>query len=231
MQKLKTQFNDLVVSPAVQNGEIITQGGKSYKVVAGVMRNTGSGWALINDGSHPALNVASITDNSTSITINFSFTSKGVVSFVATPDETMALDNVFMGASVGFSSATLQLSSAKEIGGYIAWNGSAWTTLGATGLTSFAFSGGILTITHEAVINTDSIYASVNTRNGENVSSIGSVGNTTTQVYFRDYAGALITTENTDMRIYFSRSSGGRLNPENYTKAGSNIWFYGMFEV
>lgn len=82
---------------------------KQYRVVAGVIRNTGDGWELI--GGHGNIGVGSVTETTANIIITFDFTCTAVVSFVITPDETFARQGLLCGASVGFSAATISLAA------------------------------------------------------------------------------------------------------------------------
>jgi hypothetical protein len=70
------------------------------KQVAGVIRNTGSGWAQIPDPHRP-INMASITNDSMKITVTYSFTADYVNTVAVTPDETMASQGYVVGVSVG----------------------------------------------------------------------------------------------------------------------------------
>lgn len=213
------------------NGGIVGESGKRYKAVACVLRNTGAGWFAITDTDHAPLNISSITNDVNSVDVNFNFTARKVVSFVATPDETMAQQGYSMGASVGKTQAQIKIGLNRTVQGYVSYNGSSWTVgSGSVGITSASFSGGILTITHEA-INSNAPNGSASCRNGVYIASIGTTGSTTTQVYITDYAGAPVATADTNMRIFFSRVHANQVDPNNYTDAGGNIWCFGIMEV
>jgi len=88
---------------------------KRYKIVSGVLRqaSAGAGWELIDDANHQPTNVASVTVNGSGnleITYNFTATNKGA--FSAWPDETFSNWGMRMGASVGNSSATIEIYGA-----------------------------------------------------------------------------------------------------------------------
>lgn len=73
-------------------------------IVAGVLRNTGDGWKLIEDKSHSSLNCNSvyIIDSAEFVTVDYSgIDAKSVISFVVTPDETFTEQGYSCGASVG----------------------------------------------------------------------------------------------------------------------------------
>jgi len=207
---------------------VVGEDGKTIKVVACVIRNDGTGWKQIT-GDHDAINVASVANDNSKITITYNFTALKVVSFVACPDETMASDFMFMGGSVGVETALINLYQNKSMGGYIYYNGTDWVTSSAEGVSGVSFSNGVLTITHSAITG---IKGSVSSRTGVLVTNLGSLGSTTTEVYFRDYVGALVPSPITDMKIYFERNSSSlTVSPDNYTNANGNIWCLGVFEV
>jgi hypothetical protein len=209
--------------------DVINQTGKKIKVVACVIRNDGTGWKQII-GSHTPLHLLSVTNDTSKISVHYDFTAKNVISFVACPDEMMSADSYFMGSSVGTSQADISLYQNKTIGGYISYNGSSWSSSGANdnGI-SASFSGGILTITHPPVTG---VKASIVSRDGTYIPCLGALGSTTTQVIFKDYAGATINTQDANMKVYFERSSSANVvDPNTYVNAGGNIWCYGIFEV
>lgn len=218
-----TSFSRTQLTEALK-GEV----GKSVKIVACVIRNTGAGWELVG-GEHDSINVESVTNDNSKIIITYSFKATKVVSFVACPDETMASEFMLMGASVGVETALINLYQNKSMGGYIYYNGTSWVTSMAEGVSGVSFSNGVLTITHSAITG---IKGNVSCRTGMLVPNLGSLGSTTTEVYFRDYAGALVTTPTADMKIYFERgSSNATVSPNNYTNPNGNIWCLGVFEV
>lgn len=81
--------------------------------VAGTIRNTGSGWDVLDDSTHESIGVASVSEDTSKITITFDFTATKVVSFVATPDETYTGSDISsIGASVAVTYAELYLTNA-----------------------------------------------------------------------------------------------------------------------
>lgn len=76
--------------------------------VGGVIRNAGSGWALINDTEHEPVNIIAVTQTTTYIEITYPVTTQ-VVSFNATVDETMLSAGYRVGASVGVSVTRLYI--------------------------------------------------------------------------------------------------------------------------
>lgn len=127
-----------------------------YRVVAGVIRqaSNGSGWQFINDADHTPMNVVSITQNSSFITINLGFTAKKVLSFIVAPDETYARMGLVCGASVGLSTVGIQL--AAPLAADVVYSGSAVNVTPPyyfSGDITGGVSGGELTITHPAVVD------------------------------------------------------------------------------
>jgi hypothetical protein len=83
----------------------------SFEVV-GVIRNTGSGWSIIDDVDHTPLNITSIsTTNGASttgfVTITYGKTAGVVGTLLISPDELYAQNGTVAGASVGLSSANI----------------------------------------------------------------------------------------------------------------------------
>lgn len=211
-----------------QSMNYLMQTGKKYKIVACVIQNPGEGWVFIDNSTHAKLNCDAISQTTSSITITFPFTASKILSFVATADDVYVKNGLLIGASVGTTSAVLKLSLSLPIGGYVYYNTgtSAWVV--PTGM-SAAFNAGTLTITHPAIGN--GAIGSVAGRDGA-IATLGSIGSTTTQIKFYDYAGSLITTEGASMKCFFSRTpSAFNIDPAILTEATGNIWCFGIFEV
>ena len=69
--------------------------------VAGVLRNTGAGWKLLEDEAHEALNLARVVDMGTYLRLDYGRSFLKVGALVVAPDETFAQEGVRAGASVG----------------------------------------------------------------------------------------------------------------------------------
>jgi hypothetical protein len=216
----------------------LSAAGRKIKIVAGVIRNDGTGWKFIDVSNgvanHEKLNLLSVTADSTQITVNFNFNAKNVLSFVAAPDETFAQKGYFCGASVGTSLVNIKLSQApKTVGGYITYNGTSWAVNSAnTGVSVTSFTAGKLLISHEDV-GASSYLGAASCRGGKYNAELGSLGNVTTEIEFYDSARALVTTPTTDMKVFFTRSSPSAavLNPLNIADGNGNIWCLGVFEI
>lgn len=59
--------------------------------VAGVLRNTGDGWYVLNDATHEPLNIASVSNDARSITIAYGRQFSTIRTFLITADETYAV--------------------------------------------------------------------------------------------------------------------------------------------
>lgn len=85
-----------------------------YEIVACVIRNTGSGWFAIDDVDHTPLNVDSVSNNTSTVEIDYSsIGASEVVSLVACPDETYAGKYDF-GASVGVETANISIAERQK---------------------------------------------------------------------------------------------------------------------
>lgn len=198
-----------------------------YKILACVIRNDGNGWDFVG-GDHEPINILSIEQTGVYIKINYSFTASKVSSLVCTPDEAMASDKMFVGASVGLEYALIYLYQNKSQGGYAYYNGSAWVGID-DGACTFSWNAGILTITHPAI---SGVKASAVNRAGEYICAVGAVGSTTTEIKFFDYAGTLVTTQASNMRVYWNRNSeGDTVDPADYTNPNGNIWIFGLMKT
>ena len=214
--------------------------GKQFKILGCILRNTGTGWALVSTTGHVPLNATgAITSDATKITLNYGFTAKNLVTFHVTPDETFAQKGIFIGASVDLPNATIYLSRIVALHGKVYYNGSAWVKSGD--ISSVAFDAGKLTITHaslgtaEGLVSTSlvpsvSLECAGGTR-PDIYPENGAITDTTSEIYLYDAAGALITTPTTDMILYWNRGGLQNIDPSTLVSASGNIWVSGIFEV
>lgn len=106
--RLTSQLNDTV---ALSD---ISEEGRKIKIVTGILRNTGEGWDFITDATHNRINSTVVESDDSGITLNYGFTAKKILSFVATPDETLAHAGFFVGASVGTTKAIIEMSKKPK---------------------------------------------------------------------------------------------------------------------
>jgi hypothetical protein len=224
----------------------LAETGRHIKIVACVIRNNGSGWSFVEDAVHSKLNCLSVTADANVITVNYSFTSKKILSFVACVDDAFAQLGYFCGASVGNEYANIYVAQRQAtnlqsglIGGYIAYNGSTWviTSLNNSGNLAVAdFTAGALNLTHDNVGM--GYLADVSRRDTGYEPRLGSNGSGTSQIKFYDASGNLVTTPDTNCKVFFWRGYNTipdnpivKLNPQNIISASGNIWCIGVFEV
>lgn len=74
----------------------------NYRIVAGVIRNAGGGWELIQDATHETIGIRGVEQNEDRIIVRYDESSK-VNSMAVTADETMSSEGYTAGASVGIS--------------------------------------------------------------------------------------------------------------------------------
>lgn len=205
--------------------------GGTYRLIACTLRNTGSGFAILNDASHEPIGVTSVTtagDNST-ITLNYSFTATQVGSLVVVPDDTFASLGYEFGASVGLTSAVINCSQPGGWTDYLSWNGSAWVSLNGF-ITSASMNGttGDVTANHASM---SPIGGSVVSRSNTKRASMEGLGNTTTNFRFVDSAGAVVTTPTTDNRVWIQRAGSRPVLMTELVQANSNIWVFGIMRT
>lgn len=217
--------------------------GKNLKIVSGVIRNNGSdNWQVISDENHQGdLGVASVMTGNYGIDINFNFTAKKIIGFVATPDETYAKELISVGASVVTDRATINLYQPKptnQITGRIAYVGGEWTIYNNYGITDVSFgASNDLYINHASC---ESFVMDITSRKPVLV-TFESATATQTKVGFYNPDGTKITTASELMSITFKRDISvvtdtskpvsAQLNPKLVNNPSGNIWFMGVFEI
>lgn len=222
------QTNILNIQTAFEN--------KNVKIIAGVIRNSGTGWRLIDDANHQPINIDSVSvDSANNIVINYGFTASKVLSLVVTPDDTFA-KSYTCGASVGLSTATIALYTIpRTIGGFVYYNSSnsSWNVDSSDFTATYNSNTGQLTLSHESL----SSYA---TKDIMNISVSGrdcnarlfSTASNAVNVKFYDWDGNVITTPSSDMKVCVARTINAvHANANNVINSGGNFWIYGILEV
>lgn len=195
--------------------------------LVGVIRNTGSGWAFINDANHTPYGFASCTASATNITLTYSKTATKVGTFIAVPDETFAARNLCVGASVGLTSAVLTLTGLTS-SGYIQWNGTSFIAIGHIGISSVTYSGSEITVNHDPAGN-GNVAADILCQSHNYF--VVQTGCNATQTRFRLVDGATgssITSFPSGLNIWFCRMAHQQCNPTTLISANGNIWIYGI---
>lgn len=214
--------------------------GRSYGMLLGTIRNDGSGWAPINDASHASSFIDSCSVDSSVLRVQHNLSATKVGSVIAVPDETLTAAGFSLGSSVAAAQTSISIyRSYLEYADYVYYNGSSWVSnLGF--FTSLSFSAGILTLGH-ATLGTDAaaLSASVVNRGGTYVCNVSGTGGALTQteikIEFRDWAGTLITTPDTNMKALVRHGRSGRVQVDPSTidttaYPFSNIWLFGVME-
>ncbi len=151
-----------------------------------------------------------------------------------------------------YTATTVTFASWVDFSGYIEYNGTAWVvSTQAYNVPTVAFSGGVLTVTHELLATQDANVTVDGRDTGVGTNTVhvrpGASTTTTFEAVFRDNAGALITTPNTSMRLYYSgvarvkRASplgtinflrpNCKLNAGNVASGSGNFWIMGAMKV
>lgn len=92
----------------------LTHGFTQNEIVAGVLRNNGSGWAILNDANHKPLGLEGIRCEGRFLEISFDFEASEIHSLIVVPDETLAGLGVIVGASVQKDKAVIMASINGE---------------------------------------------------------------------------------------------------------------------
>ena len=150
----------------------LSEGNRKIKILTGILRNDDSGWSFIEDDIHSKLNSATVTQTSTGVELNYGFTAKKILSFVACTDETLAKDGYFIGSSVGTNKSIIELSRQYDnVFGVIKNNGNYYIDSSSNrGLTSVTWDNNskTLTINHNNVAgfggNVESRYNNVDVK-------------------------------------------------------------------
>jgi hypothetical protein len=208
-------------------------------ICAGAIRNNGTPdyWEVIVDANHAAnMNVASVVTGTSAININFTVPAGKRISAIAVCDESLSAKGFIAGASFSESMLQITLTRRFSISDYVYYDGSAWVSVDGR-FTIDSYTSGILSMTHEQIEGRD---VSLTSRSASLVPCISTgtspLGDTSTKVVFRDFAGSLITTPSTEMKFYVTRgySLGGSINPQIVDTTSfplSNIWFAAFAEA
>lgn len=87
----------LVIFPFIDKTESDT----NLQTLAGTIRNSGTGWKIINDKGHYPINIIKVETKSDRIVIYHDVNAKQVATITVTPDETMTAGGYRVGVSGG----------------------------------------------------------------------------------------------------------------------------------
>jgi hypothetical protein len=202
------------------------------EVISCVIRNTAGTWSFINDSTHVPVGFTSVTALAGGrIQLNYNKTYTKVIALQCTPDETYAKYGITMGASVGTNLSYIDLYK-NDPGFYIRWSGSAWEKFGDTYdiITSIVYTDvtGLLRINH-VNLGVDSGFDCQITGRNDTLSPVaGSIGETQTEVFFKNPDGTIYTgVPTTGMRVFIKRGGSVMLSETTAAISGSNIWITG----
>lgn len=229
--------NKFVSPSGLKNASGVIRGddGRKYRVLAGVIRNTGSGFAWIDDSGHKPVGFSpTITQDAVGITVNYGFTATKVLALVAAPDESFTNLGYMFGSSVGLSSAVIYASDPTGFHDYVTWNGSAWTSL--TGfITSTSMNGttGLITFNHDDV-GAEHQYAGIVSLRTAGANRMSQEGQSATQLGALVYpfnSSTSLKAPTTDLRFWINRQGVRKVPPSELVQPSTNIWLYGLMEV
>lgn len=221
----------------------------NHRLVAGVIRNAGSGWEfIINDHHQGDMNCVSVGISETDGRLYIDYGGinvKKVISLIAAPDEAFANQGYIIGASVGLDKAYIQIFQYEfpSVSAQIrANNDGTFTVESADGVTAAEWNStnNALQITHNSIPTKVSGSAAnvsiVPAFYGKYLPRIFSYASTSTKIEFFDTTtGTKVTTPGTGMSINFSRYGTqmlrSEIDPSTIVSANGNIWFIGIFEV
>jgi hypothetical protein len=216
---------------AAVNGVLKGDTGGNFRVIACTLRNTGSGFAILNDANHEPIGVTSVTTagDNMSLTLNYSFTATQVGALVVTADDTLATLGYVFGSSVGLTSSVIYASQPGGWGDYLSWNGSAWVSLNGY-ITSASMNGttGEVTANHASMTP---IGGSVVSRSDTKRASMEGLGATTTNFKLMDNAGVSVKTPTTDNRVWIQRAGARQVPMTELIQSNSNIWVFGIMRT
>lgn len=214
--------------------------GRSYGMFFAALRNTGTGWAPISDGSHEPTFVDSVSIDGAIVVSHTNLDAAKVGSVIAVPDEALTAAGFRLGCSVTPEETRITLyQDYTEVADYVSYNGSAWVSQNSQ--FAMAFAAGVLTLTHTADVGTSGSAAVSLTERGHLLhtcvtAGAGATTNTTLKIEFRDAAGTLLTTPTTDMKVFVRHGKGGgrvQIDPTTVDSTKyplSNIWLLGVMQ-
>lgn len=215
-----------------------------YQMVAGVIRNTGSGWGIIDDVDHTPLNIDGVSNDTSTITIDHSsIGASEVVSLIVAPDETYAGVYDF-GSSVGVDSTAISIKTRTRdvVNGTVTHTGNGAFTKSGT-ITSVAYDSGtgILTVTHPTCGANWGVMTDLADTDG-NITQWKTFGNSLSSTQMQYKMFNLDGTQKTLLNPEINRANFTRevekenltvsgINPNNVAEVTGNIWIIGLFKI
>ncbi|MEV0779168.1 hypothetical protein [Streptomyces sp. NPDC050428] len=117
---------------------LVSEAGARLALLSCVLRNSGSGWYIIDDAGHRPSGISGLIQHTDRLELTHAATALKVSSFQVTPDEAFAARGLRVGASVGLGATRLYLYTAPPTGGgsvppadpatVVASSGNLWVT-------------------------------------------------------------------------------------------------------
>ena len=232
------QNRDLLVKLTTWLESIAGAGALSndYKLVAGVIRNTGSGWFIINDIDHEPLNLTGISETSQAITIEHNVGAAQVVSMVAVPDETYA-NRYNFGTSVGLNSTSIKIvpNGAVMYADITHTGNGVFTISSNTGGLSYNYNpvNGLFTLTStfqaKGIVKADNWRGNTHIMGGSNSLNYNNIYRK-----FYNLDGTQQTLINPEVERFTIERKLDVVNvidPNDLTDAAGNIWVFGLLKM
>lgn len=196
-----------------------------------ILRNTGTGWQLLDDGDHTPYNVVSCTNDSNKITINYGKTYAEVGSIVIVPDD--ELNGTYTAGPKGLlTGAEFFLKQAMpSISGRLLFSGGVWSAAALQSAGSMVLSGTFpnFTITHtgDDCASNPPMFVQANTRAMGPITD-QSIAATNTRIYL-DPGYTAVDSH----RLFFTRERNRLqqfipLNPTSLSGTFINWWVLGV---
>ncbi len=196
-----------------------------------ILRNTGTGWELLNDGDHTPYNVVSCTNDSNKITINYGKTYAEVGSIVIVPDD--ELNGTYSAGPKGLlTGAEFFLKQPMpSISGRLLFSGGVWSAAALQSAGSMVLSGTFpnFTITHtgDDCASNPPLFVQANTRAMGPITD-QSIAATNTRIYL-DPGYSPVDSH----RVFFTRERNRlqqfiALNPNSLSGTFINWWVIGV---
>lgn len=209
--------------------------GVRYLPIAGVIRKTGGVWAPIADGPHMPTNIASVeVIDDIRIRVHYGVTGSVVGTLGAWLDETYAYQGYHIGPSVNPDYADFYVYQTRNVAGYVAYDGTNWSSSPANEFRNISFSAGVVSMEHDSVGGAN-LQVTPRTSSAGTLRAYfgGSVTATTTQVEIRTTSdNTVLAAPDSSVKMYVDRGVTRRaVKISEMPEGGSNLWIYGLMEV
>lgn len=207
-------------------------------IVCGILRNpSGTGWIVLDDADHSPINVASVSNTTSLIQVNFPFTTSDIYTINVDPDETLNIYNWGTKVATTFAQINARYCEMRSVQGYLTYRTAtsdwAWTTL-AGGLS--ATISGANTVNQVVLTHADCNFnlPQLNTTSNTFLPFIAtSLNGTTTTINIRDWNGATGAAIPNGTRLFVQRRSYTTpdqrvIDPNTISGGTANVWMYGF---